>query len=432
MLNYSLFLYQTYYYKFIMLTPKNQITIDADVESSNKESVVDIKKSKQKKGILNDLYFNNKTTIAELSHSLHISIPSITALIDELAAEQWIIETGFAVSKQGRRPAIYGINPEKNYVLILDINTHDTRIAVLNLKNEMAFSQTFDLQLKNNPSFLETLFQLVDTIVEQKIAKGRNIIALGVSIPGLVNKKTGINYTYKSLNGQNASLGKLIENHFSLPTYVINDSKATAFGEYHFGLAKGKSHVLSVNVDWGIGLGIVLNGEIFDGASGFAGELGHIQVNPEGVLCHCGKVGCLDTITSASSLLRNIKEGLRNGQVSKLGEYKDQLENINLEMVIDAAQQGDGFAIDIIHNIGLELGKGLSIAVHLFNPQIIIIDGVLSKAQKLIVNPIEHAINKYCLTDFKEDLTIEISQLSEDAKIFGVHAYVVESLFKVI
>ncbi len=415
-----------------MLTPRNQITIDADVEISNKESVVDIKKNKQKKGILNDLYFGNKNTIAELSHSLHISIPSITALIDELAAEQWIIETGFAVSKQGRRPANYGINPDKNYVLVLDINTHDTRIAVLNLKNDIVFSQIFDLQLKNNPSFLETLFQVVDTIVERKIAKGRNIIALGVSIPGLVNKKTGINYTYKSLNGQNASLGKLIENHFSLPTFVINDSKATAFGEYHFGLAKGKSHVLSVNVDWGVGLGIVLNGEIFDGASGFAGELGHIQVNPEGVLCHCGKVGCLDTITSASSLLKNIKEGLRNGQVSKLGEYKDQLENINLEMVINAAQQGDGFAIDIIHTIGLELGKGLSIAVHLFNPQIIIIDGVLSKAQKLIVNPIEHAINKYCLTDFKEDLTIEISQLSEDAKIFGVHAYVVESLFKVV
>ena len=159
-------------------------------------------------------------------------------------------------------------------------------------------------------------------------------------------------------------------------------------------------------------------------------ELGHIQVNPEGVLCYCGKVGCLDTITSASSLLRNIKDGLRNGQISKLGEYKDNLEEINLEMVIAAAQQGDAFSIDIIHNIGLELGKGLSIAVHLFNPQIIIIDGVLSKAQKLIINPIEHAINKYCLTDFKEDLSIEISQLGDNAKIYGVHAYVVENLLK--
>jgi N-acetylglucosamine repressor len=413
-----------------MSTSKTEYILEIDVEVNSRESVVDIKKNKQKKGILYDIYFNNKNTIAELSQSLNSSIPSITALVDELVEEKWISETGFAISRQGRRPAKYGVNPNKNYVLVLDINTHDTRIAVLNLKNEIVFSQVSDLQLKNNPSFLETLFQLVDNIIEQKVSKSTDIIALGVSIPGLVNKKTGINYTYKSLNSQDVSLGKLIENHYNLPSFVINDSKATAFGEYHFGLAKGKSHILSVNVDWGIGLGIVINGEILDGASGFAGELGHIQVNPDGVLCNCGKVGCLDTITSASSLLKNIKDGLRNGHISKLGEYKDSLENINLEMVIDAAQKGDGFAIDIIHNIGLELGKGLSIAVHLFNPQIIIIDGVLSKAQRLIVNPIEHAINKYCLTDFKEDLSIEISQLSEDAKIFGVHAYVVESILK--
>ncbi len=404
--------------------------IDSEIEPNIKESVIDIKKNKQKKGILSELYFNNMNTIAELAHSLHISIPSITALIEELVDENWIVETGFAISKQGRRPAIYEINPTEKFVLVLDINTHDTKISVLNLKNEVIFSQIFDLQLKNNPSFLETLFSLVDNIMEQKMSKGKQIIALGVSIPGLVNKNTGINFTYNSLNSKDKSLGKLIEEHFNLPVSVVNDSKATAFGEYRFGLAKGKSHVLSINVDWGVGLGIVINGEIFDGASGFAGELGHIQVNPEGALCYCGKVGCLDTITSASSLLKNIKEGLRNGQISKLGEYKDNLEDINLEMVIDAAQQGDAFAIDIIHNIGLELGKGLSIAVHLFNPQIIIIDGVLSKAQKLIVNPIEHAINKYCLTDFKEDLSIEISQLGEDAKIYGVHAYVVENLLK--
>ncbi len=405
--------------------------VDSDVELTIKESVIDIKKNKQKKGILSELYFNDMNTIAELAQTLHISIPSITALIEELVTENWIVETGFAISKQGRRPAIYEINPSEKNILVLDINTHDTKISVLNLKNKIIFSQTFDLQLKNNPDFLNTLFNLVDEIVERKMAKNKTIIALGVSIPGLVNKKTGINFSYKNLNSKDKSLSELIEEHYKLPVSVVNDSKATAFGEYRFGLAKGKSHVLSVNVDWGVGLGVVINGEIFDGASGFAGELGHIQVNPDGELCYCGKVGCLDTITSASSLLKNIKEGLISGKVSKLGEYKEHLEDLNLETVIKAAQQGDAFAIDIIHNIGLELGKGLSIAVHLFNPQIIIIDGVLSKAQKLIVNPIEHAINKYCLADFKDDLSIEISQLGEDAKIYGVHAYVVENLLKV-
>nr|WP_299418884.1 ROK family protein [uncultured Emticicia sp.] len=387
-----------------MSTSKIESILEIDLEVNGSDFVVDIKKNKQKKGILYDLYFKNKNTIAELSHSLHISITSITALIDELVEEKWISETGFNISKQKRRPAIYGVNPNKNYVLILDFNTHDTQIAVLNLKNEIVFSQVSDLQLKNNPLFLETLFKLVDNIVQLKVSNGKNIIALGMAIPGLVNKKTGINYTYKSLNSQDIYLGKLIENYYNLPTFVINESKATAVREYHFGLAKVKSHVLSVNVDWGIGLGIVLNGEIFDGASGFAGELGHIQVNPEGVVCSCGKVGCLDTITSVSSLLQCIKNGLRNGHFSKLSECKDSLENINLKMVIDATQKGDGFAIDILRNIGFGLGKGLSIVVNFFNPQIIIIDGVLSKAQKLIVNPIKHGINKYCLIDFKEDL----------------------------
>jgi len=387
-----------------MSTSKSKSIFKIDLDVNGSDFVVDIKKNKQKKGILYDLYFKNKNTIAELSHSLHISITSITALIDELVEEKWISETGFNISKQERRPAIYGVNPNKNYVLILDFNTHDTQIAVLNLKNEIVFSQVSDLQLKNNPLFLETLFKLVDNIVQLKVSNGKNIIALGMAIPGLVNKKTGINYTYKSLNSQDIYLGKLIENYYNLPTFVINESKATAVREYHFGLAKVKSHVLSVNVDRGIGLGIVLNGEIFDGASGFAGELGHIQVNPEGVVCSCGKVGCLDTITSVSSLLQCIKDGLRNGHVSKLSECKDSLENINLKMVIDATQKGDGFAIDILRNIGFGLGKGLSIVVNFFNPQIIIIDGVLSKAQKLIVNPIKHGINKYCLIDFKEDL----------------------------
>ena len=156
-----------------MSTSKTEYILEIDVEVNSRESVVDIKKNKQKKGILYDIYFNNKNTIAELSQSLNSSIPSITALVDELVEEMWISETGFAISRQGRRPAIYGVNPNKNYVLVLDINTHDTRIAVLNLKNEIVFSQVSDLQLKNNPSFLETLFQLVDNIIEQLLSVRR-------------------------------------------------------------------------------------------------------------------------------------------------------------------------------------------------------------------------------------------------------------------
>ncbi len=399
-------------------------------EISVKESAVEIKKVKQKNSILNTLFKNEKKTIADLSETLFISIPTLAALVEELVEENWLVGEEINNGKQGRRPIIYSINPLLKHNIILDITTHDTKVLVINFKNEIVFSKNYDLKLKDDSHFIENLFEIISNTIEIQRGFSREIIAIGVTIPGLVNKRTGFNTTYKNLNLENKSLGKKISEFFKLNVFILNDSKSAAYGESIYGFGKNLSHVLSINVDWGVGLGVVLNGQIFNGASGFAGELGHIQVNPEGELCSCGKIGCLDTVTSASALLKRIKEKLKDGQVSSLSKYKDQLDKINLEMVIEAAKNGDGFAIDIIYNIGIELGKGLSVAVHLFNPQIIVVDGVLSQAGKLIVNPVEHAINKYCLPDFKEDLKIEVTNLGENAKILGMNAFVVYRLFK--
>ncbi len=399
-------------------------------EISVKESAVEIKKVKQKNSILNTLFKNEKKTIADLSETLFISIPTLAALIEELVEENWLVGEEINNGKQGRRPIIYSINPLLKHNIVLDITTHDTKVLVINFKNEIVFSKNYDLKLKDDSHFIENLFEIISNTIEIQRGFSREIIAIGVTIPGLVNKRTGFNTTYKNLNLENKSLGKKISEFFKLNVFILNDSKSAAYGESIYGFGKNLSHVLSINVDWGVGLGVVLNGQIFNGASGFAGELGHIQVNPEGELCSCGKIGCLDTVTSASALLKRIKEKLKDGQVSSLSKYKDQLDKINLEMVIEAAKNGDGFAIDIIYNIGIELGKGLSVAVHLFNPQIIVVDGVLSQAGKLIVNPVEHAINKYCLPDFKEDLKIEVTNLGENAKILGMNAFVVYRLFK--
>lgn len=399
-------------------------------DATIKESAVEIKKAKQKNSILETLYKNEKKTITDLSETLFISIPTVAALVEELVDEKWLLREEINNRKQGRRPNIYSLNPKLKHNLVLDITTHDTKLLVLNFKNEIVFTEIYDLKLKDDAHFIDNLFEIISKAIEAQTLLSREIIAVGVTIPGLVNKRTGFNTTYKNLNIDNKSLGKKISEFFKLRVYILNDSKSAAYGESIYGFGKNLSHVLSINVDWGVGLGVVLNGQIFNGASGFAGELGHIQVNPVGDLCSCGKIGCLDTVTSASSLLKRIKEKLKDGQVSSLSKFKDQLNEINLEMVIEAAKNGDGFAIDVIYNIGIELGKGLSVAVHLFNPQIIVIDGVLSQAGKLIVNPVEHAINKYCLPDFKEDLKIEVTNLGENAKILGMNAFVVSRLFK--
>jgi N-acetylglucosamine repressor len=404
-------------------------TTSSEVDILPKTSVVDYKKSQHRRRILTELYRSGTCSIAEMARVIHSSVPSVTSIVEEMVEEKWIVPVGTGVTKQGRKPVLFSLSTERFYSVVLDVNTHDTKILILNLKNEVIMRRDFNLRLEDSPQFLKSLVEATEQVLKESNIHYDGFMAMGVSVAGLVDARKGFNFTYRSLN-QNESFGAFLENYFKFPVYVINDTKATTLGEHRFGLAQGKDHVLAIYIDWGVGLGVILNGEVFQGASGFAGELGHIQVVPNGELCHCGKVGCLDTITSAASLIRRIKKGLAEGRISRLSAIEG--EKIDAETIIDAAWQGDSFAIDILHEIGMELGKGLSIAIHLFNPEIIIVDGIVAKAGAFITNPIEQAINKYCLTDFRNNLTVVISQLGQEAKWLGTQAYVVEKVIESI
>ncbi len=399
----------------------------SDIEVLDKESIVDKKKSRLKKKILQDLYFRGNRTIAQLTKELHTSVPSVTTLLEELVEEKWIVEIGLAEAQFGRKPILYSMNPQQRYVLIIDLAIHGSKAAIINLQNQIIIEQDLHLQLSDKNDALEKVTAAIHQFMTEVPIPLDEIIGAGISMPGLVNPKNGFNYTYRNINPYNQSFGSWLTQHFSLPFYIINDTQAMIIGENQFGLARGMQNALAVNMDWaGIGLGIVLNGKVFQGSNGFAGELGHIQVKENGVLCHCGKVGCLDTLTSAASLIRRVKESLNNGKVSKLTQT--DVENIDIELVIQVANGGDALAIDLLHDIGKEMGKGLSVAVHLFNPEAIIINGILAKAGKFISNPIEQAINKYCLADFKNELLIHISDIGETARLLGTQVYIIENV----
>lgn len=397
-------------------------------EIVSKKSVVDYKKSQYRRGVLAELYQSGLSTLAQLAKGLHSSVPSMTNIVEELVEEKWISTFGTAVGNHGRRPVLFGLNPQNKYIIALDVSTHDTKAVVMNLQRDVVYRKEVDLRLEDTSQFADNLLALTENVLTESGLKPSDFIALGISMPGLIHFQSGMNLTYRRINHSDDSLGSWISEKTNLPVFVVNDTKATVLGEHRFGLARGKKHVLAINIDWGVGLGIILNGDIFQGASGFAGELGHIQVDPEGELCHCGKVGCLDTITSATSLMRRVRRGLKEGRASKLSAYLEKIDQIDIENVIEAARQGDSFAIDILYEVGTELGKGLSIAVHLFNPEIVIVDGIVVKAGAFITNPIGQAINKYCLSDFRSDLSIEISQLGEKAKWIGIHAYVLDQV----
>ncbi len=396
--------------------------------SEELNSVVDIRKNRLRRTLLMTLYQSGNTSINKLSKLFHTSIPSATTIINDMIKEGWLVEAGTIQARAGRPPALYGLNPNRYFNLVIDINLRETTLNVFNLKNELIKQRAIHLQLANTSAFLNEIIAEARQFLRDENIQDKQIWGIGVAMPGLINARNGVNQTYGNLTPEGVSLGQVISSELNAPAYLINDTQATTIGEHRFGLAKGKSHVLTINIDWGIGLGILINGEVFNGSNGFAGELGHIQAKPEGILCHCGKIGCLDTVSSAIALIRQAKAGMEAGKITVLSNYVSHPDEISTSHIIKAVLAGDEFCIDLIGVVGSELGRGLATAIHLFNPEIIIVTGVLAETGEFISNPMELAINKYCLLDFKSSLSFKISQLGNKARLLGTQAFLFEKL----
>lgn len=392
-------------------------------------SVIDLRKNRLRKNLIKELYKTNTTSINKLSRLFHSSIPSATAIVNEMQRDGWVIEKGVGTAKAGRPPVLYGLNPSKKVTLILDINRNESNFFVLNLSNEILYKHESGLQLENSPFYLEKLTEELDHFLSKILLPASSFWGIGISMPGLISSAEGFNLSYRDLVPEGGSLTEYLSNKYQLPVIIINDTHATALGEYRFGLAKRYKNVLTINIDWGVGLGILINGEVFEGSQGFAGELGHIQAKADGILCECGKIGCLDTLTSAVALIRQAQEGIAEGTATLLTKLAaEDVAALSANHIIQAVRMGDGFSIDLLSDLGTELGKGLAIAVHLFNPEAIIVTGVLAQAGSFITNPMGQAINRYCLTDFRESLKIKISELGAKARLLGCQANVINHL----
>ena len=385
------------------------------------ESVVSLKKKHLKQQAVRTVYAQGSITISSLARILRISIPSATTIVQELITEQWVQEIGAQNSKFGRKPILFDLNGEKQSILVIDIGIHQTSIHRVDLRNRIEKIIHFPLAINDSEFVAKLSLELKKATVFLQPIWG-----VCLTSPGLIANETQENQTYLNHQISGNSLTKKIQELSGKPTFIINDTKASLLGETHFGLAKNKRNVMLLNLDWGIGLGILSNGEIMQGTDGFAGEIGHIQVVPGGRLCHCGKIGCLETVASVASLLGRDQEGLKIDAPTVLRKNQE----LTIEAIIEAANQGDEFSIELIYELGRELGKGLSIAIHLLNPELIIIDGLLTNTGANLTTAIEQSINKFCLRDFKKALRVLISPMGETAKLVGAKQFVFDQLIQ--
>lgn len=386
------------------------------------------KKNTLKLLILEELYRHGCKSIPELSKIIRMSTPTITRAIDELIADTLLIEEGIGSSSGGRRPNLYGINPSSRYVLGIDICRYSVRYGLFNFHNEPAAEiRVLNEGLETTKDIIGAIKTAVDQyIIDSKIDESK-LMGIGIALPGLIDIHTGISYSYLH---EDKPLASLFEDRFHHPVFVEHDTKAMALGEQAFGLAMGKQHVLCLNIGAGIGLGMILNGKLYHGNSGFSGEFGHIQVDPDGQLCYCGKIGCLETLASGTTMIRNARKEIEAGATTLISSLvNNDLEKISSEVILQAAQRGDQFAISLLSNIGEYLGKGIAVLIHIFNPELIIIGGELTKAENYLVDPIQQNLNKYTISKIRRDAQIITSSLGNNAGLLGTVALVMNKVF---
>ncbi|WP_262712412.1 ROK family protein [Arachidicoccus ginsenosidivorans] len=267
-----------------------------------------------KKSIIKALYYAGTLSCTELSVQISKSYTLVVKTLEILLSDGLVIEKGYAESSGGRRSMTYSLPADSFYTVAVAMDQFVTRICIYNaLKQQVGKVQKLELLLDNQGSnhgaALEVLTAAIQkTITTATIAKEK-IIGIGIAMPGFINAQMGANYTFMG-EGITTSL----QNEIGLPAFIENDSTAIGLAEYHFGKAQKKKNVMVINLSWGIGLGMLIDGHIFRGANGFAGEFSHIPVFKNGKLCSCGKTGCLETETSLLYMIKKALQEIGSGR----------------------------------------------------------------------------------------------------------------------
>ncbi|MBO4742071.1 MAG: ROK family protein [Bacteroidales bacterium] len=380
-------------------------------DSTGKNAVI-------KRDIIRLCIQHDESSISYFSKTLGISVPTITKLIGELIDDGFILDEGKIGTYGGRRPSIYGLNPGAGFFVGIDVARHHFHIAITDFKGTMLkYIEDIEFVLESSGASFRQMCRMVkDAVVAQGIPWIK-VLAAGVSLSGRVNPEQGYSLTYFVTD--DLPLKELFQRELNVPVSIENDSRALTYGEYMYLGKDADNNMIAFNLSWGLGMGMILDGKLYYGKSGYSGEIGHFPLLDNDIMCRCGKVGCLETGASGSALHRLIVEKLKAGRRSSLSKiYKDKGE-IDLSEILDAVENGDVLAIECIGEVGAMLGRGIAGVINIFNPGLVIVGGRLIVGKEHLLLPVRTAVNRLSMARVTSDTKIRLSTLGRKAIVLG-------------
>ena len=370
-----------------------------------------------KQKIITQLIYAGSITITELSRNIGISVPTVTKFIDEMCEEGYVNDCGKLETSGGRHPSLYGLNSESGYFIGVDVKVNNLSIGVINFKGDVLdiVSQS-SFKLENNLECLDSLCNHISEYIEHSFIEKNKILNVCVGITGRVNPETGESFT--RLNFTEEPLAEAIAQRIGYNVCIDNDCRAMAYGEYIKRSKKCPKNLIFINVNWGLGMAIIIDGKLYNGMSGFAGEFGHNYGYDNQQICYCGKKGCIETEVSCSALYRKFIERLRSGENSIILKEKE-IDEITLDDIIETINKEDVLAIELVEDIGKKLGRHIGDLINVLNPELVIIGGELSKAGEYLLPPLISSVRRYTLNLMYKDSSIVLSELKGNANVIG-------------
>jgi glucokinase len=319
--------------------------------------------------------------------------------------------------------------------LTLGIDLGGTKIltAVVDSQGEVLSSdESITPATKGREAVIQSILDLVHHALEQAGVAISQICAIGVGAAGISNPEAGILFTSPNLPGwQDVPLRDIMQERLGKKTFVINDANAAALGEFYFGAARGARNFIYITLSTGIGGGIVIDGKIYTGAIGAAGEVGHMTIDDNGPICNCGNRGCWETLASGIALAKEAKHRIKEGVGTSILEYAEgDVEKVTAQVIQSAAEQGDSLAKELIARTGYYVGVGLANLINIFNPELIVIGGGLSNIGDMLLEPAFNVAGERAYKEAFQAVRFASAELGRNSGVLGAAAFALQEMRK--
>ncbi len=386
-------------------------------------------------GILHLIHCGANCSRLELAGQTNLSPASITTIVQRLMTKDLVVESEPLRSQLGRRPVPLEIRGDAAYLVGVDIGSFYQRILITDINGKIVYkSQSQTAMWEGRKRVLERTFQAVHEAMRASRLSRAAIKGIGIAHSGVIDSEAGLVLCYprpgQMAEWKNVPLKDLFQKEFKVPCLLEDSVRTTATAEKTFGLGKELSNFIYIDVGMGIGAGIFLDGTLYRGTGGSAGEFGHITVDENGPLCSCGNNGCLETVASCAAIIQNVRAAIEQGIDSKIRDLVDgDLKKVSIEIIAQAAKENDSLAFRVLQKAGSYIGIGLADLVNLLNPRAMIFGGALFRAvPQLLIDPLSRIIKQRSLEKSANEAQLLASPLGGEASALGASRLMAERI----